>query len=520
MDMRAHTFGVDAETAGGDAETRTADELAFSQTVFKQLGVGVVHSSLEGRVTNVNPRFCDLLGYSRREALTLRIQELTHPEDIKASVEARRRLLTGTVSHYEKEVRLLRKDGRDIWTRIVTSLVRPANGAAAHFTSLVQDISRQKELEEQQCEASIRFRQLAENIREVLFLVDSADGRTLYVSPAYEVVWLQSPSTVYANPSAWMEAIHPEDLVGVQNAVATARISGNMNHDYRIVRPDGTVRWINSRTFPILDKEQRPYRLAGIAEDITDRKRSEAEIRRHVAQLERAMYSTIDVITTMSEMRDPYTHGHEHRVGLVAAAIAEEMGMEPGRVEGIRIAGYLHDLGKIRVPAEILAKPTRLTPEEFSLIKLHPQASYEILKPLQFPWPVAEIARQHHERLDGSGYPQGLKDQEILLEAKILAVADTVEAMASHRPYRAGLGVEAALAEIETGRGKLFEPRVVDACLRLFRQKGYQLPSRTTPHDSSQSGSLPAQCQDVGRGAAANLPSAGSGAAAVRQLRS
>jgi len=194
--------------------------------------------------------------------------------------------------------------------------------------------------------------------------------------------------------------------------------------------------------------------------------------------------------------------------------------MEPGRVEGIRIAGYLHDLGKIRVPAEILAKPTRLTPEEFSLIKLHPQASYEILKPLQFPWPVAEIARQHHERLDGSGYPQGLKDQEILLEAKILAVADTVEAMASHRPYRAGLGVEAALAEIETGRGKLFEPRVVDACLRLFRQKGYQLPSRTTPHDSSQSGSLPAQCQDVGRGAAANLPSAGSGAAAVRQLRS
>ena len=398
-------------------------------------------------------------------------------------MEARRHLLTGTLSHYEKEARLIRKDGGEIWTRIVTSLVRPTNGAAVHFTSLVQDISRHKELEKEQRETDLRFRQLAENIREVLFLVHPGNGRTLYVSPAYELIWGQSTSAVYAKPGAWMEAIHPEDLAGVQRAVAAASVTGNMDHDYRIVRMDGTVRWINGRTFPILDEQQKPYRLAGIAEDITDRKRGEAEIQQHIAELERAMYSTIDVIAAISEMRDPYTHGHEHRVAMIAAAIAAELGLEPSRIEGVRIAGYLHDLGKIRVPTEILVKPTRLTQEEFNLVKLHAQASYEILKPLQFPWPVAEIARQHHERLDGSGYPQGLKDQQILLEAKIIAVADTVEAMASHRPYRPGLGLEAALVEIEASRGKLLEPLAVDACLRLFRQKGYQLPSRDTPHD-------------------------------------
>jgi PAS domain S-box-containing protein len=483
MDANAHRVEFDDDTEVDETNSRIGDSEHFGRSVFEQLGVGVAHSSLEGRLTDVNPRFCALLGYSRREALTLGIQELTHPDDLEASIEARRRLLTGTVSHYEREARLIRKDGRELWTRIVTSLVRPTNRAAVHFTSLVQDISQQKALEKEQRETDLRFRQLAENIHEVLFLDDPTDGRTLYVSPAYEAIWGQSTSALYAKPGAWMDAIHPEDRPGVQRALAAAKISGTFDHDYRIVRLDGTVRWINGRAFPILDEEQKLYRLAGIAEDITDRKRSEAEIQQRIAQLERAMYSTIEVIATMSAMRDPYTHGHERRVAEIAAAIAAEIGLEASRIEGVRIAGHLHDLGKIRVPAEILAKPTRLTPEEFNLIKLHPQASYDILKPLQFPWPLAEIALQHHERLDGSGYPQGLKDQEILLEAKILAVADTVEAMASHRPYRPGLGLEAALAEIEAGRGKFFEPLVVDACLRLFRQKGYQLPSRETAHE-------------------------------------
>jgi HD-GYP domain-containing protein (c-di-GMP phosphodiesterase class II) len=200
-------------------------------------------------------------------------------------------------------------------------------------------------------------------------------------------------------------------------------------------------------------------------------------VQRTVAKLERALHSTIEVVSTIGELRDPYTHGHEHRVGEIAAAIAIEMGLSADQVEGIRVAGYMHDVGKIAVPAEILAKPARLTPAEFELVKGHVQQSYEILKGVEFPWPVAMAAWQHHERLDGSGYPRGLKGDAIILEARILAVADTVEAMASHRPYRPGLGIERALAEVEAQSGKLFDPLAVGACLRLFREKGYQLPA-------------------------------------------
>ena len=189
------------------------------------------------------------------------------------------------------------------------------------------------------------------------------------------------------------------------------------------------------------------------------------------------MQSTIEVVSTIGEMRDPYTHGHERRVGEIASAIGAEMGLDADRVEGIRVAGYVHDVGKISVPAEILSKPSRLSKAEFDLVKQHAQQSYEILKGVEFPWPVADAARQHHERLDGSGYPQGLKGNQIILEARILGVADVVEAMSSHRPYRPGLGIERALEEIERNREKLYDLQAADACLRLFREKGYTLPA-------------------------------------------
>jgi len=176
-------------------------------------------------------------------------------------------------------------------------------------------------------------------------------------------------------------------------------------------------------------------------------------------------------------MRDPYTAGHERRVAEIAVAVGAELGFDARRQEGLRVAGYLHDIGKITIPSEILSKPGKLSPIEYQLIQGHPQASYDVLKAVEFPWPVAEIALQHHERMDRSGYPQGLKGEAILLEARILAVADVVEAMSSHRPYRPGLGIDKALAEIERGRGSAYDPKVADACLGLFRKKSYALPA-------------------------------------------
>jgi putative nucleotidyltransferase with HDIG domain len=175
------------------------------------------------------------------------------------------------------------------------------------------------------------------------------------------------------------------------------------------------------------------------------------------------------------ESRDPYTAGHQQRVTQLVSALAQEMGLSEKEVEGVKMASLIHDIGKISIPAEILSKPGKLTEIEFSLVKTHAQAGYEILKDIEFPWPIAQIVLQHHERLDGSGYPLGLKDKKILLEAKIIGVADVVEAMASHRPYRPGLGIEKALEEISQKKGILYSPEVVDICIKLFTEKGFKL---------------------------------------------
>ncbi len=201
------------------------------------------------------------------------------------------------------------------------------------------------------------------------------------------------------------------------------------------------------------------------------------ELHESEKKLRAGLLGVVAAIAATVEMRDPYTAGHQRRVAHLAAAIAGELGLQADQIEGLQLASILHDLGKIRVPAEILSKPGQLDNLEFGLIKLHPETGYEILKNIDFPWPIALTVFQHHERLDGSGYPHGLKNQDILLEAKILAVADVVEAMISHRPYRAGLGVEAALGEISRHSGVLYDPAVVAACQALFNEQGYSLPA-------------------------------------------
>lgn len=198
--------------------------------------------------------------------------------------------------------------------------------------------------------------------------------------------------------------------------------------------------------------------------------------RLYLDQISTNLAETIQAIAATVELRDPYTAGHEKRVAELSVAIGRELGMAKEQLDGLHIAGTVHDLGKIRIPAEILSKPLPLNELEYGLIKLHPEAGYEILKGINFPWPVATIVWQHHERLDGSGYPRGLKGGEILLEAQILAVADVVESILSHRPYRPALGLEAAFDELTDKRGKLYNADAVDACINLFREKGFAFP--------------------------------------------
>jgi putative nucleotidyltransferase with HDIG domain len=192
-------------------------------------------------------------------------------------------------------------------------------------------------------------------------------------------------------------------------------------------------------------------------------------------RLRRAMEGTLQSIVLTIEKRDPYTTGHQRRVARLAAAIAREAGLTDGQADCIRMAAGIHDVGKMHVPAEIIGKPGRVTDVEFELIKIHPQAGHEILRNVEFPWPVADIVLQHHERMDGSGYPAGKTGGDILVEARVLAVADVVEAMTAHRPYRAALSVEEAIDEIVLNRGTLFDSRVVDACVQLINGKKYKI---------------------------------------------
>jgi len=211
-----------------------------------------------------------------------------------------------------------------------------------------------------------------------------------------------------------------------------------------------------------------------LAEKVGELEAANERLRDSEAHAQALLGSVVETITKMVEYRDPYTTGHERRVGDLATAMGRVLGLDGRELDGLRIGGYLHDVGKIALPTEILAKPGRLTAVEFSLIKAHSQIGHDILAGIDFPWQVAQMALQHHERLDGSGYPRGLRGEGILREARILAVADTVEAMTSHRPYRPAVGLAMALDEIERGRGRLYDADAVDTCLQLFREEHFR----------------------------------------------
>lgn len=233
-------------------------------------------------------------------------------------------------------------------------------------------------------------------------------------------------------------------------------------------KPDATMRFARLDDSSFYERHAEAVNLK-LAEKVGELEAANERLRASESRAQSMLTGVVQTITKMVEYRDPYTTGHEQRVGNLATAIGRALGMDGPELDGLRIGGYLHDVGKIALPTEILAKPGKLTAVEFSLIKAHSQIGHEILSGIDFPWQIAQMALQHHERLDGSGYPGGLRGDAILKEARIIAVADTVEAMTSHRPYRPAIGQEKALQEIASGRGRLYDADAVDACLVLFR---------------------------------------------------
>lgn len=422
-----------------------------------------------------SPRWKSMLGFGVEE-IGDSIDEWksrVHPDDwprVEAEVQ---KYFSGTIPNYSCEHRVRCKDGSYKWILDHGKITaRDAAGAPLLMIGTHTDISAQKQLALTLTESEQKFKALVEQSLIGIYMVD--EDKLIYVNPRAAEIFGYKPEEL-SNISL-ASVIAPEDRELVRNNIQR-RTSGEietLRYEFHGLRKDGQkidVGVHGSRTM----LGNRTVVL-GVLQDITDRRIQEEHIKHYIDRLEQSIMSTVQSISHMVDLRDPYTAGHERRVGELAAAIGGELGLNEHQMTGLRIAGSVHDVGKIAVPAEILSKPTRLSAAEFAIIKTHAQQGYEILRHIEFPWPIALAVWQHHERLDGSGYPRGLRGDEIGLEARILAVADVVESMSTHRPYRAALGLDPALTELESKSGSLYDPVVVAACVRLFRQKGYQLP--------------------------------------------
>jgi len=319
-------------------------------------------------------------------------------------------------------------------------------------------------------ESEKRFKELAELLPAVIVETDSNDkitfaNHTFYKLTGYLFKDVNNGMYVY-------RIIVPEERVNFQENLKTH--NGRSTSEYTVLKKNGDI-------YPVImycndiyngDNKRIGYRIVMV--DITERKRAEYKIEESYKRLQKTLNDTINTLASIIENRDPYTSGHQKKVAYLAINISEELGLSDEETEALGTAAMVHDIGKITIPASILSKPGKVSDVEYKLIKTHSRTGYEIIKNIEFPYPIEKIILQHHERLDGSGYPLGLKDKDIMLGAKILAVADVVEAMSSHRPYRPALGINKALEEIDNNKGILYDTNVVEACKNLFTKKKFE----------------------------------------------
>lgn len=380
------------------------------------------------------------------------------PGQIRATVNS---ILGGELTD-DATARLRRLDDASFHTRHISTM-------ADKMSEKVRELERTNTL---LVDREHAFRQLFELSPMPMWVLDMATTQILAVNDTCVDKYGWSRAEFLKKKT--LDIRPPEDAQRLRETLE------RMRHNRRDLTEQGVWRHIlkDGRLIEV-EIYARPIEFEGhdaamaLLNDVTESRQARRDLDRQMATLESALNATVETVMKMGELHDPYTAGHERRVGELSVAIGREQGMDPRELRGLEIMGSLHDVGKITVPTELLVKPGKLTRNEFELIKEHAQQGYEILRKLEFPWPVADVAWQHHERLDGSGYPRGLKGDEITAEARILAVADVVEAMSSHRPYRPALGIEVALEEIEKNAGRLYCPRAAEACLGLFRERGF-----------------------------------------------
>jgi PAS domain S-box-containing protein/putative nucleotidyltransferase with HDIG domain len=425
---------------------------------------------LKRAFVNVNDVMCEYTGYTREELLSLSPFDILTDESKTHFIERMTKLFSGEKVPETIEYKIKGKSEREFWVALNTKLVYE-NGFPTGATAVVHDITERKLAEEALRRSEEKYRLLVDNANDGVFIAQN--GRIKFPNP--KMIQILGYSADELAEIHYLELVHPDDRVIIDRVKGKKATDGEMASIYsiRVRSKTGKEIWAQISSVPIY-WDERPATL-NFVRDITYQRIAEDELRQTVEKLRKVAGATVHAMSQTVEVRDPYTAGHQKRVSNIARAIATEMKLSPEMIEGIRMAGNIHDIGKISVPAEILSKPGSLTDIQFALVKAHPKTGYEILKGIEFPWDIARIVLQHHERIDGSGYPQGLIGDDILLEAKILAVADVVEAMSSHRPYRPALGVGKALDELSSKKGKLYDPRVVDAFEKALKAGDVEL---------------------------------------------
>lgn len=415
-------------------------------------------------------RWKAMLGYEEHEIgdsldeWKLRI----HPDDLERTLQVIDEHVVGRTPAYTSEHRLRCKDGSYRWVLTSGGVVeRDALGSPVRLVGTHTDMTRWREMQAWLDHHTAVARALTE--QPVAGVAILREGRVVMANATLALLLgrtLPELQDLYLADLARLPARHAVEALLGGNAMGTDQM--------HVERPgDGIV---------ALDVHASPVALhdgvgvVAVFVDASDRVRLEHERAEYTARIEQTVLDSVDAMSQLVELRDPYTAGHERRVGEIAVAIAAELGYDRDFQRSLRICGAVHDVGKMSVPAEILTKPGRLTPTEYALVQQHCRAGEEVLRKIASPWPLAAVALQHHERWNGSGYPQGLSGEAIALEARIVAVADVIESMASHRPYRASQGLLAALAEIEQGSGVAYDPTVCAAALRLLRDRALALP--------------------------------------------
>ena len=452
---------------------RMQGKLLESEQKFRNLAEqspSMIFINKNGQIVYANKKFEEVLGYSREEIYSPDFDffKLIAPE-CRYKKRENFEMHTKGFDVPPFESAFLTKAGDRTEVILTTKLIE--YGEEKAILGIATDISERKKAEDALLESEERYASLFDRSLDCVYIhdfegkfIDANTSALAILGFNKEEIRSQNFTSVLSEDQLPLASQTLKELIETGHQKGTT--------EYRVKHRNGGFVDIETKA-SIIFRDGKPYAIQGIGRDITERKLAEKQLEESFVKLRKALNGIIQAIAMTVERRDPYTAGHQRRVADLARAIATEMSLSKDQIEAIRTAGVIHDIGKISVPAEILSKPGRLSDNEFSLIKEHSKIGYDILKEIEFPWPIAQIVLQHHERMDGSGYPVGLTGQDILLEARVLGVADVVEAMASHRPYRPSHGLEKALEEISQNKAILYDPDVVNACLKIFAEKKY-----------------------------------------------